>query len=86
MVEEKWFNYRERDAESFTDYNSILATCDSVNNSIYKDAIKAGGDEYAKLCILAYRQAIAAHKLVKSPQGEILFLSKENFSNGSIIL
>nr|MBA4140450.1 DUF4965 domain-containing protein [Segetibacter sp.] len=66
------------------DYKRIMAKCDSVDNMIYTDALKAGGEEYAKLCVIAYRQAIAAHKLVKSPQGEILFLSKENFSNGSI--
>lgn len=66
------------------DYKKVMDLCESVNKTIYDDAVKAGGEAYAKLCVIAYRQAIAAHKLVKSPQGEILFLSKENFSNGSI--
>jgi hypothetical protein len=66
------------------DYAAVIKKCTALNQTIYTDAVKAGGENYAKLCELAYRQSIAAHKLVKSPQGEILFLSKENYSNGSI--
>ena len=66
------------------DYKSIIKKCETMNNTIHQDAIKAGGENYAKICELAYRQSIAAHKLTKSPSGEILFLSKENYSNGSI--
>ncbi len=42
------------------------------------------GKEYASIGALAYRQAVAAHKLVVTDDGKILFLSKENFSNGCI--
>ena len=66
------------------DYQKIIKQCDSVNKRVFADALKAGGEAYAKLCVLAYRQSIAAHKLLKSPEGETLFFSKENFSNGSI--
>jgi len=66
------------------EYKTLIAKCDSFDNKLMEDAGEAGGKEYAELCALAYRQAIAAHKLVKAPNGDLLWLSKENFSNGSI--
>ncbi|MEO8860236.1 MAG: DUF4965 domain-containing protein [Ginsengibacter sp.] len=67
-----------------TDYSNIMLRCEDWNKVLYNDLINAGGKTYADLCIIAYRQCIAAHKLLQSPQKEILFLSKENFSNGSV--
>lgn len=67
-----------------TQYATVMQKCAAFNKSMYNDAEKAGGKDYAKLCELAYRQSIAAHSITKSPQGEILFLSKENYSGGFI--
>jgi Domain of unknown function (DUF4965)/Domain of unknown function (DUF1793)/Domain of unknown function (DUF5127)/Domain of unknown function (DUF4964) len=66
------------------DYILVMKKCDAFNKLIYSDALKAGGNKYAAMCVIAFRQSVAAHVLVKSPHGDILFLSKENFSNGSI--
>jgi hypothetical protein len=71
-------------ATAAKEYNSVIKKCEAFNRSMYNRAVAAGGESYANLCVLGYRQCIAAHKLVKSPQGEILFLSKENYSNGCI--
>src|SRR5690606_6304902 len=71
-------------ATAHKQYNSLLKKCDDFDLKLMQDARKAGGVKYAELCALAYRQAIAAHKLVEAPNGDLLFLSKENFSNGSI--
>ncbi len=70
--------------QSYKDYGHTLSRCDTFNKMLYSNALDAGGDHYAQLCVAAYRQSIAAHALTESPQGQILFLSKENFSNGSI--
>lgn len=70
--------------KSSDEYESILRRCTDFDSKLFKEAVSAGGEKYAELCVIAYRQSMAAHKLVESPQKEILFLSKENASNGSI--
>ncbi len=69
---------------ALADYPSLLKKCKAFDVNMMKDAVAAGGKEYADLCALAYRQAIHAHKLVEAPNGDLLWLSKENNSNGSI--
>ena len=66
------------------DYEKIAERSDDFDGRLYEEALRMGGENYARLCLLAYRQSVAAHKLVKDTQGNTLFLSKENFSNGSI--
>lgn len=66
------------------EYPQIIAKCTAFDAQMYAAAVQSGGEKYAGLCVIAYRQAISAHKLVKSPKGELLFMSKENYSNGSI--
>lgn len=65
-------------------YTSLMATCEEFDKNLLKETEAAGGKEYAELCALSYRQAIAAHKLVQDKKGNLLFLSKENNSNGCI--
>lgn len=65
-------------------HEEVMQRCFTFDNQLWEETLKAGGKKYADLCVLAYRQSIAAHKLTKDTLGNILFLSKENFSNGSI--
>ncbi len=66
------------------DYTRLRQKSKTFDAQLRADAQKAGGREYADLCVIAYRQSIAAHKIVEGPTGDVLFFSKENFSNGSI--
>ncbi|AWW32272.1 glutaminase [Echinicola strongylocentroti] len=67
-----------------TDYAKLKAASEQFDKQLYQDAYNAAGKEYAEMCALVYRQAVAAHKTVEGPDGELFFFSKENFSNGSI--
>jgi hypothetical protein len=64
--------------------DQVLKRAARFDADIEKRAAKIAGKPYADLCALAWRHAIAAHKLCAGPKGEPLFFSKENFSNGCI--
>ncbi len=62
--------------------SNITARCEKLDDQLLEDARKLGGDSYAALVVAAYRQTISAHKLIADREGNVIFLSKENDSNG----
>lgn len=64
------------------DYTDIMKRCADFSEKMVADATAAGGEKYAELLILSLRQSVAAHKLVLDTEGEVLYISKECFSNG----
>lgn len=77
-------SFSELFERAVSEYPKLSERCDRFDEELKATAREAGGTKYADICSLAYRQAIAAHKLVADENGEPLFLSKECFSNGSI--
>ena len=65
-------------------YTSLMRRCRAFDIELMNEAEQAGGKEYAELLALVYRQAITAHKLFTDNDGNVLFFSKENHSNGCI--
>ena len=55
-----------------------------LDKTLTADLVRVGGQKYANLCIISYRQAWAAHGFVADVDGTPLVFGKENFSNGSI--
>ncbi len=66
------------------DYEALKRRAEAFDAELMADLRRVGGEEYARLAALAFRQTIAAHKLAADWDGSPLFFSKENFSNGSI--
>ena len=68
---------------AIVEYPQIKKLCDEFDAKLMAEAGKLS-EEYQYITTLAYRQAIAAHKLVEDTEGNILFFSKECDSNGCI--
>jgi hypothetical protein len=66
------------------DYEKLKARCEAFDKELMADLTKVGGPQYAQLAALAYRQCLAANKLVADANGQPLLFPKENFSNGCI--
>ncbi len=66
------------------EYSSLAQKTASFDKELTADLVQAGGAKFADIAVLAYRQALAAHKLVADLDGTPLYFSKENFSNGCI--
>ena len=66
------------------EHDALLERSIHFDTELMADLRKAGGAQYAQLAVLAYRQTLAAHKLVADADGTALFFPKENFSNGCI--
>ncbi len=66
------------------DYPSLAKRCAEFDESLTVDLTKLGGEKYAALCALAYRQTFAGNKIVADQSGKPLMFPKENFSNGCI--
>ena len=78
----KYASFDEMLKCAVADYEEVKEKCEIFDIRMTEHMLAIGKD-YAAVGCLAYRQAIAAHKLVDSKDG-ILFLSKECFSNGCI--
>ncbi len=74
IVDAFWEFYRRE--------KEIKDRCAQFDKMLLSDAERLGGEDYALVLCASYRQSVAAHKLVADRNGDILFISKENDSNG----
>jgi hypothetical protein len=70
--------------QSEREYAELETRSGKFDQDLTADLKRAGGDQYAQLAVLAYRQTLAAHGLVADIDGTPMMFPKENFSNGCI--
>jgi hypothetical protein len=66
------------------DYPALQKRCAAFDDELMADLRNVGGENYANLGALAFRQCFAAGKFVADENGQPLQFCKENHSNGCI--
>ena len=66
------------------DYAKLTVRCQKFDAELMADVTAAGGEQYAQICALAYRQCFAAGVFAADANGQPLQFCKENHSNGCI--
>ena len=70
--------------QAAADYESLQQRCENFDRELMADLRKVGGEKYAELCALAYRQTFAGNQICADTNEQPLMFPKENFSNGCI--
>ena len=79
-----YHNLPEAIGACIREQREVCGRCDAFDRKLEELALKSGGETYAFLCCVSYRQVMAGHKLIEDGKGEPVFLSKECDSNGCI--
>ena len=66
------------------EYPALQAKCAAFDDALMADLTRQGGDRYAQVAALCYREAIAGTGLAADAKGQPLLFTKENTSNGDI--
>ncbi|MCE9613837.1 MAG: DUF4965 domain-containing protein [Lentisphaerae bacterium] len=63
-------------------FPELRRRCEAFDEELCVDLTRVGGEAFAQIAALAYRQCFAAGKFVADAAGRLLQFSKENHSNG----
>ena len=67
-----------------TEYPALSGRAEAFDKELAADLTTAGGSRYAQIAALAYRQVVAGCGLAADANGQPLYFTKENTSNGDI--
>jgi len=69
---------------AWAERGDLLARTERFDEKLMDELLAAGGETYARIGILAFRQCLGGHALVEDFDGKLLYFSKENSSNGCL--